>query len=65
MAEELEKQISFCNMEAGPNLQFIADLGVSGLPTFLYYMNGELKGSLAGTNILMEEIVSEAKSLLA
>lgn len=52
-------------MEAGPNLQFIADLGVSGLPTFLYYMNGELKGSLAGTNILMEEIVSEAKSLLA
>lgn len=51
-------------MEAGPNLQFLADLGVSGLPTFLLYKDGEVKGSLAGTNILMDEITAETEKLV-
>ena len=64
MAEESEERVSFYNMEAGPNLQFLADLGVSGLPTFLFYKDGEEQGSLAGVNILMDEITSEIKKLL-
>jgi len=64
LAEESENQISFYNLEAGPNLKFLADLGVSGLPTFLFYKSGALKGSLAGTNILMDEISAETKKLL-
>jgi hypothetical protein len=64
LAEESETLVSFYNMEAGPNLQFLADLGVSGLPTFLFYKDGGLKGSLAGTNILMDEITAETKKLL-
>ena len=51
-------------MEAGPNLQFLADLDVSGLPTFLFYIDGEVKGSLAGTNILLDEISTETAKLL-
>jgi len=51
-------------MEAGPNLEFLAELDVSGLPTFLFYKDGEVKGSLAGTNILMEEITAETEKLL-
>ena len=64
MAEESENQIDFFNMEAGPNLEFLAELGVSGLPTFLFYKNGALRDSLAGRNILMDEIAVETKSLL-
>ena len=64
MAEESENQIDFYDMEAGPNLQILADLGVSGLPTFLFYKNGALRDSLAGTNILMDEIAVETKRLL-
>jgi hypothetical protein len=64
LAEESEHQIGFYNMEAGPNLEFLAELGISGLPTFLFYKNGALRDSLAGTNILMDEIAVETKSLL-
>jgi hypothetical protein len=39
-------------------------LGVSGLPTFLLYKDGEVKGSLAGTNILMDEITAETEKLV-
>ena len=64
MAEESEDQIHFYNMEAGPNLDFLAELDISGLPTFLFYKDGEVKGSLAGTNILMDEITAETEKLL-
>ncbi len=64
MAEESESRIGFYNMEAGPNLEFLAELGVSGLPTFLFYNNGALRNSLGGTNILIDEIAVETKKLL-
>jgi thiol:disulfide interchange protein len=65
LAEESEDQVSFYKMEPGPNLKFLADLGVSGLPTFLFYRDGDEKGSLAGTNILMDEITAETEKLVS
>jgi hypothetical protein len=64
LAEESEGQVNFYNMEAGPNLKFLADLDVSGLPTFLFYKDREVKSLLAGTNILMDEITAETEKLL-
>lgn len=64
MAQESEDQVNFYNMEAGPNLKFLAELDVSGLPTFLFYEDGEEKGLLAGTNILMDEITAETEKLV-
>jgi thioredoxin 1 len=64
LAEKSEARVSFYNLEAGPNLQFLADLDVSGLPTFLFYKDGEVKSSLAGTNILLDEIIAETAKLL-
>jgi hypothetical protein len=64
LAEKSEKRVSFYNMEAGPNLEFLAELDVSGLPTLLFYKDGEVKGSLAGTNILIDEIAAETEKLL-
>ena len=64
MAEESEDQVIFYNMAAGPNLKFLAELDVSGLPTFLFYKDREVKGLLAGTNILMDEITAETEKLV-
>ena len=64
MAEESEGQVNFYNMEAGPNLKFLAELDVSGLPTFLFYKDREVRGLLAGTNILMDEITAETEKLI-
>jgi len=64
LAEESEDQVSFYNMEAGPNLKFLAELDVSGLPTFLFYKDREVKSLLAGTNILMDEITAETEKLV-
>jgi hypothetical protein len=51
-------------MEAGPNLKFLVELEVSGLPTFLFYKDREVKSLLAGTNILMDEITAETEKLV-
>ena len=64
MAQESEDQVIFYNMEAGPNLKFLAELDVSGLPTFLFYKDREVKSLLAGTNILMDEITAETEKLV-
>jgi thioredoxin 1 len=64
LAEASEDRVRFYNLEAGPNLQFLADLGVSGLPTFLFYKDGNVKGSLSGRNILLDEISAETEKLL-
>ncbi len=65
MADESEDRVAFYHLDAGTNLAFLAELGVSGLPTFMFYSNGELKATLAGTNIMMEEVESETEKLLA
>ncbi len=64
MAEESENRIRFFDMKPGPNLKFLADLGVSGLPTFLFYKDGEVKVSLAGTHTRMDEIAAAVEKLL-
>ena len=51
-------------MEVGPNREFLIELGVSGLPTFLFYQNGQERSSLAGTNLLIEEIEEHTARLL-
>lgn len=63
MAEESEGKVNFYNMEAGPNLKLLVELDVSGLPTFLFYKDREVRGLLAGTNILMDEITAETEKL--
>jgi thiol:disulfide interchange protein len=51
-------------MEIGPNRELLIELGVSGLPTFLFYNNGQQASFLAGRNILLEEIKDHAEQLL-
>ena len=51
-------------MKVGPNRDYLVKLNVSGLPTFLFYKNGQEMGSLAGRNILMEEVMAQTDKLL-
>jgi hypothetical protein len=52
-------------MEVGPNREFLVELGVSGLPTFLFYKDGQESSSLAGTNTLMEEITDHLAKIVS
>jgi len=51
-------------MEIGPNRQLLIELNVSGLPTFLFYKNGQKSSILAGQNIFLDEIKDDSESLL-
>jgi thiol:disulfide interchange protein len=46
------------------NQQLLIDLNVSGLPSFLFFKNGQKKSVLAGNNITMDEIKDHIKKLL-
>jgi len=51
-------------MEVGPNRELLIKLGVSGLPTFLFYKDGQESSSLAGVNTRLEEIREDTQKLL-
>jgi len=64
LADELAGRISFYKMEIGPNRQLLIELNVSGLPTFLFYKNGQKSSFLAGKNIFLDEIKDHSEKLL-
>ena len=64
LADELAGRVNFYRMEIGPNRQLLIELNVSGLPTFLFYKNGQKPGFLAGNNILLNEIKDNSEKLL-
>jgi thiol:disulfide interchange protein len=51
-------------MEIGPNRQLLIELNVSGLPTFLFYKNGQKSSFLAGKNIFLDEIKDHSERLM-
>ena len=63
-AEELAGKVNFYNMEIGPNRELLIELNVSGLPTFLFYKNGQKSSFLAGRNIFLDEIKDHSQKLL-
>ena len=63
-AEELAGRVNFYRMEIGPNRQLLIELNVSGLPTFLFYKNGQKSSILAGKNIFLDEIKDHSERLL-
>ena len=65
LADELADRVNFYKMEIGPNRQLLIDLNVSGLPSFLFFKNGQKSSFLAGKNIFLEEIKDHSEKLLA
>ena len=56
--------VNFYDMAIGPNRELLIELNVSGLPTFLFYKNGQKESFLAGKNIFIEEIKEQLERLL-
>ena len=57
-------RVNFYNMAIGPNRELLIELNVSGLPTFLFYKNGQKNSFLAGKNIFLDEIKDHSEKLL-
>ncbi len=64
LSEEIVEDIRFYSMELTSNREFLIELGISGLPSFLFYKNGQQYTSLAGVNTRLEEIREHAQKLL-
>ena len=64
-AEELAGKVNFFNMEIGPNRELLIELNVIGLPTFLFYKNGQKASFLAGKNIFLDEIKEHSEKLIS
>lgn len=63
-ADEWANKIRFFSMGIVPNQQLLIDLNVSGLPSFLFFKNGQKVSVLAGNNILIDEIKDHSERLL-
>lgn len=64
LADELADRIDFYRMEIVSNQQLLIDLNVSGLPSFLFFKNGQKASVLAGNNIILDEIKDHSEKLL-
>jgi len=59
----LEENVKFFEIEAGPNREFLVELDIGGLPSFLFYKDGREFGSLGGVNTRLEEIRELAEKM--
>ena len=64
LADELSDRINFFKLEIVSNQQLLIDLNVSGLPSFLFFKNGQKASVLAGGYILLDEIKDHSEKLL-
>jgi hypothetical protein len=65
LSSEFAKRVNFYSLEAGPNREFLIELNISGLPSFLFYRKGKKNSFLAGSNTLIEEIRERIEMLVA
>ncbi len=65
LAEEYEGRIKIGKLNSAENRRFCMSLKIMGLPTFLFYKNGEMQSKLSGDEVTIESIKAEAEKLLA
>ena len=65
LAEEYEGKLKVTKVDASQNRRLCISLRVLGLPTFLFYKNGEEVNRLSGGNLTSEEIGEAARKITA
>lgn len=65
LAAEYEGRIKMGKLNSAENRRFCMSLKVMGLPTFLFYKNGECLARLSGDEVTLESVRAEADKLLA
>ncbi len=65
LAGEYEGRIKIGKLNSAENRRFCMSLKIMGLPTFLFYKNGECQTKLSGDEVNMDSIRAAAEKLLA
>lgn len=65
LAEEYEGKIKIGKLNSAENRRFCMSLKIMGLPTFLFYKNGEIQSKLSGEEVTIDSIKAEAAKLVA
>jgi len=65
LAEEYEGKIKIGKLNSAENRRYCMSLKIMGLPTFLFYKNGEIQTKLSGDEVNIDSIKAAAEKLLA
>ncbi len=65
MAKEHEGKIDFFKVDVAENRSVAKALRVMGVPTIIFYNNGEQVGRLSGAEATIDKIKEQAKALFA
>ena len=65
LAEEYDGKIKIGKLNSAENRRFCMSLKIMGLPTFLFYKNGEMQEKLSGDEVTIDSIKASAAKLLA
>ena len=64
LAEEFEGKIKIGKLNSAENRRFCMTMKVMGLPTFLFYKNGECLQRLSGDEVTADSVRAAAEKLL-
>ena len=59
-----EGRVKFCKLNVAENRRLCATLRVMGVPTFLFYKNGEQTARITGDEVTIDAIREHAEKLL-
>lgn len=64
LANAFEGKVKFCKLNAAENRRLCITLKVMGLPSFLFYKNGEAVSRISGEEASADSIKAETEKLL-
>lgn len=64
LAGTFEGKAKFCKLNVAENRRLCATLRVMGVPTFLFYKNGEIASRITGDEVTIEAIKEHTESIL-
>lgn len=62
--KEYKGKVNFYIVNAGANRVLVDSLHITGVPTFLFYKNGQLFDTLTGAHLKKDEIRDKTEELL-
>lgn len=65
LAADYEGKIKIGKLNSAENRRYCMSLKIMGLPTFLFYKNGEIQTKLSGDEVNIDSIRAAADKLLA
>jgi len=64
LARKYEGKVKFCKLNVAENRRLVISLKVMGVPTFLFYKNGEIVDRVTGGDATIDKIREKTEKLL-